>query len=341
VASPCDPLAFQASISSSDTAHSKLNALHRAAACGNGRFPVGARTDAHALRLIPHTFPSSGLSQAKPVGAQSLSGRNHGSREALNSDTMGGIGFLSEDGKKSSAPGQLPDWLFSLPTILHSQEDISSLESVRTIVGGKGRPMPPMNFQTCPSACLYPSWVSRPKSSVVTQSSRSPSAASHRFLFACYGTNSWRWPIAPSSDGEFGLWGWVAIVSPSERQQPILSWQKEGIKCQISPNKVVVITGASAVLRKHGSPLAGNGGGRASERGAKIGVDASSGQLTAKGGSARASTDVTGAEKKFEALVRGHRDKYAEIDSIGTISGDHAHRHLWRRQGENGIELSM
>jgi len=143
-------------------------------------FPWEQAPTQHAFRVITHTFPSIGLSQAKPLGSQLYPQENRLDREeSLKLYTMGAVGFYGRRKKGALAPGQLADLLFSLPTISPFREEIKHLESVLTIVGGKVV-YAPMNSQTCAvcTAC-EPKLVSRQRVRCYAKQPTQPVAASH------------------------------------------------------------------------------------------------------------------------------------------------------------------
>ncbi len=104
----------------------------------------------HAFRVITHTFPSIGLSQAKPLGA-SVSIRKRTdwiARKHLNSTRWGAVGFLRKTEKRELSPqANWLIWLFSLPTISPFPKKKLSISNLylRSSVGRSS--MPPMNSQ--------------------------------------------------------------------------------------------------------------------------------------------------------------------------------------------------
>jgi imidazolonepropionase-like amidohydrolase len=103
--------------------------------------PVGAGTDATRVASYNPWVSLYWLSTGKTVGGASMyPDKNCLSREeALRRYTQGSSWFSSESGKKGAiAPGQLADLIaltedyFSVP-----EEQIKSIESVLTVVGGK------------------------------------------------------------------------------------------------------------------------------------------------------------------------------------------------------------
>lgn len=103
--------------------------------------PVGAGTDATRVASYNPFVALYWLTSGKTVGGATLydEGNRLDRMEALRLWTVGSSWFSTEDGKKGSiAPGQLADLAvlsadyFSIP-----EEEIKSLESVLTIVGGR------------------------------------------------------------------------------------------------------------------------------------------------------------------------------------------------------------
>jgi len=96
--------------------------------------------------------------------------------------------------------------------------------------------------------------------------------------------------------GEFGLWGWVVIVSPSERQQgEFLVGRKENQNVKYR-DKVVVITGASSGVGESTARLSGNGAKVALGARRKDRIDASSETSTPREAALGFKTDVTKPE---------------------------------------------
>jgi predicted amidohydrolase YtcJ len=174
--------------------------------------PVGAGTDATRVSSYNPFVSLHWLITGKTVGGLNLYPQENrmDRAEALKLYTMGSSWFSSEDGKKGAlAPGQLADLAVLSADYFSVQEDeISRLESVLTIVGGKIVYATDEFSKLAPPALpVSPNWSPIKEYGGYAKRTNQVLGASHSASCShaapqTYGEKRWHLPVL----GELGLW---------------------------------------------------------------------------------------------------------------------------------------